>query len=184
MVLTTRIYTADDLWQMPGDEPWELWDGELRRVPSAGIEASSIAANLIFLILQVVRGKRLGVVTGADGSYLLFRDDGRDTVVVPDVAFIRWDRLPNGKMIKRYSPVPPDLAVEVQSPTDEPGEMTAKRALYARAGLRLLWWVDPATRTVTVHRPGHTPVTLTETDTLDGADVLPGLTIPVAEIFA
>ena len=120
--------------------------------------------------------------TTTDGSYILFPDER--TVVVPDVAFIRWDRFPDGKMTSRYSPVPPDLAVEVQSPTDEPGEMTAKRGLYARAGVPLLWWVDPATRTVTVHRPGHAPATLTETDTLDGADVLPGLSIPVAEIFA
>ncbi len=36
MVLTTQLYTAEDLWAMPGGEPWEIWDGELRKVPSAG----------------------------------------------------------------------------------------------------------------------------------------------------
>lgn len=180
MALTTRTYTADDLWQMPGDEPWEIWNGELRRVPSAGGEASNIALVIGAILLTFAR--RLGLVTGADGTYILTRD--RRTTVVPDVAFVRWDRLPDHQRPKRYIPVPPDLAVEVQSPTDEPGEMAAKRDLYARAGVPLLWWVNPATRTVTVYRHGSPPVVLTETDDLNGADVLPGLTIPVAEIFA
>ena len=184
MTLTaTRFYTADDLWHMPGDEPWELWDGELKRVPSAGGEASGIAAQIIISIGIYLRATNLGHITGADGSYVLFRDDGRDTVVVPDVAFVRWDRLPDRKPPRAYIPVPPDLAVEVQSPSDEPGDMAAKRALYARAGVPLLWWVDPAARTVTVHRPGHDPRTLAESDTLDGADLLPGLAIPVAALF-
>ena len=181
MALTTKPYTAQDLWRMPGDEPWELWDGELRRVPGSGIEASSIAGNVYFFVKAHVRETQLGVVTGADGSYILFPDER--TVVVPDVAFIRWDRLPGGERISRYSPVPPDVAVEVQSPSDEPADMAAKRALYARAGV-LLWWVDPASRTVTVYRPGQHPLALTEVDSLDGGDVLPGLTIPVADIFA
>ena len=181
MVLTTRTYTADDLWQMPGDEPWELWDGELRQVPSAGGRASRIAGKVLTRLSIHLMSNDLGIVTGADGTYILFPD--QRTAIVPDVAFVRWERLPNREVPDKYIPVPPDLAVEVQSPTDEPGDMTAKRALYARAGVPLLWWVDPAARTVTVHRPGQAPITLTEADTLDGADVLPGLSIPVAEIF-
>ena len=184
MVLTTRLYTTEDLWTMPSDEPWELWDGELKKVPSAGGEASGIAAQVIISIGIYLRATKLGHITGADGSYVLFRENGRDTVVVPDVAFVRWDRLPDGKPPKRHVTIPPDLAVEVQSPSDEPADMAAKRALYARAGVPLLWWVDPITRTVTIHRPGHPPITFTGTDTLDGADVLPGLAIPLADIFS
>jgi len=182
MVLTTRTYTAEDLWQMPGDEPWELWDGELRRVPGSGARSSRTALIIGARLLAFESQSGLGMATGSDGSYVIARLP--DTVVVPDAAFVRWDRLPTRDVTEKYVTVPPDLAVEVQSPTDEPGTMAAKRALYARAGGPLLWWVDPAARTVTVHRPSQAPVTFTEADTLDGAEVLPGLSIPVAEIFA
>ena len=179
-MLTTRVYTAEDLRAMPGDEPWELWDGELRKVPGSGMEASEIALIVASLIRPFARGA--GVVTGADGSYTLSREP--DTIVVPDAAFVRWARLPDRERTKRYCPVPPDIAVEVQSPTDEPKEMAEKRRLYARAGVPLLWWVDPSRRTVTVYRPGSEPELLTDADALDGGDVLPGLSIAVAEIFA
>ena len=182
MVLTTRTYTAEDLWRMPGDEPWELWDGELRRVPGSGARSSRTALIIGARLLAFERHSGLGIATGSDGSYVLARHP--DTVVVPDAAFVRWDRLPTRDVTEKYVPVPPDLAVEVQSPTDEPGEMAAKRGLYARAGVPLLWWIDPAARTVTVHRLGSAPVVLTEGDVLDGGDVLPGLSIPVAEVFA
>ena len=182
MALTTRTYTADDLWQMPGDEPWELWNGELRRVPGPGARASRTALIIGARLLAYESQSGLGMATGSDGSYVIRRHP--DTVIVPDAAFVRWDRLPTRDVTEKYVPVPPDLAVEVQSPTDEPGEMTAKLALYARAGVPLVWWVDPATRTVTVYRPGSPTVILAEADTLDGSDVLPGLSIPIDEIFA
>ena len=181
MVTTTRLYTAEDLWQMPGDEPWEIWDGELRRVPSAGGRASRIAGKIVTALNNYLTSNDLGIATTADGTYILFRDP--DTTVVPDVAFIRWDRLPGRAVPEKYIPVPPDLAVEVQSPSDEPKDMAEKRRIYARAGVSLLWWVDPAARTVAVHRLDHPPVVLDEDGTLDGADVLPGLVLLVADLF-
>ena len=176
---TTRLYTAEDLCRMPGDEPWELWDGELRRVSGSAGRASRVGARILTRIGVYLESNDLGMVTGADGTYVLSRD--RDTVVVPDVAFLRWDRLPDCEVPIRYVPVPPDLAVEVQSPSDEPKAMAEKRALYARAGVSLLCWVNPDARTVTVHRPEEEPVELIEADTLD---VLAGFSIPVSDIFA
>lgn len=182
MSATTKLYTADDLWQMPGDEPWELWEGELRKVPGAGGEASELASWIATLVLLFVRPRRLGMVTGAGGTYILLHDP--QTVVVPDVGYVRLDRLPEGVRPKRYIPIPPDLAVEVRSPSDEPGEIARKVDLYRRAGVPLVWWVDPAHRAVTVHRHGQVVAELHEGDELDGEDVLPGFRLPVAEIFA
>ncbi|MGH2532874.1 MAG: Uma2 family endonuclease [Thermomicrobiales bacterium] len=181
MSATTKLYTAEDLWHMPGDEPWELWEGELRKVPSAGGEASALAGWILVLLVHFVRPRRLGMVTGADGTYIMLHDP--QTVLVPDVAFVRWERLPDGAPPKRYIPVPPDLAVEVRSPSDRPGEISQKLALYQRAGVPLVWWVDPARRAVTVHRLGHPVVDLHQGDELDGADILPGFRLPVADIF-
>ena len=180
---TTRLYTAEDLCRMPGDEPWELWDGELRRVPGCGdVEASSIDGNIYLEVKLFVRERDLGVVTVADGSCVLSRHP--DTVIVPDVAFVLRDRLPERQRTKRYCPVPPHLAIYVQSPSDEPKEMAEKRALYERAGVPLLWWINPDHRAVSVHHPDEEPVEMTEADTLGGGYVLPGLRIPVSDIFA
>ena len=180
MVMTTKLYTAEDLWAMPGDEPWEIWEGELRTVPSAGGRASRVASRISSRIDQYLERHNLGIVTGADGSYVL-REPG--TVVVPDVAFVSWDRLPDGDVPVKYIAIPPDLAVEVQSPTDEPRDMSRKRELYADAGVPLLWWVNPDTRTVAIYRFGELAEVLSECDTLDGGDVLPGLSIAVSDIF-
>src|SRR5688572_4519101 len=92
MTATTTLLTADDLWLMPTDEPWELWEGELRKVPGAGGEASEFASWIAAWIAFFVRPLRLGMVTGADGTYIILRDP--QTVVAPDAAFVRWDRLP------------------------------------------------------------------------------------------
>jgi len=182
MATTAKLYTADDLQRMTTDEPWELWEGELHKVPGAGVEASGFAAWIVVLISLYVRPRKLGIVTGADGTYILARDP--DTVVVPDAAFISWDRLPDGVAPQRYSPVPPDLAVEVLSPNDRSSDITKKMVHYARAGVPLVWWVHPQRRTVTIYRHGQLAAELGEGDEVDGEDVLPGFRLPVAEIFA
>ncbi|MGH2531263.1 MAG: Uma2 family endonuclease [Thermomicrobiales bacterium] len=182
MSATTKLYTAEDLWQMPTDQPWELWEGELRKVPGSGVEASGLAGVIFALLLPIVRSSKLGVLTTADGAYILSHDPY--TVLVPDVAFVRWDRLPGHVRPQGYSPVPPDLAVEVRSPSDRPGEIAQKLALYQRAGVPLVWWVDSSRRIVTVYRLGHPAIELHEGDELDGEDVLPGFRLSVAEIFA
>lgn len=167
---------------MPGEEPWELWEGELRTVPGAGLEASEIALVIGAAMLPVVRRSALGVVSTADGTYLLARNP--DTVVVPDVAFVRWERLPGRIRPKGLCPVPPDLAVEFVSPSDTPRDVARKMELYRRAGVPLVWWVYPERRTVIVVREGRQEVELHEGDELDGGDVLPGFSFPVAQIFA
>lgn len=182
MTATTQLYTAEDLWQMPTDQPWELWEGELKKVPGAGAEASSIAGTIFALLFPHVRTANLGMLTTADGTYILARDP--DTVLVPDVAFVRWERLPGRTRPRGYAPVPPDLAIEVRSPSDRPKDIADKLEHYRRAGVPLVWWVDPARRTVAVYRDGQLAAELGEGDELDGGDVLPGLRLPVAEIFA
>jgi Uma2 family endonuclease len=182
MATTTKLYTAEDLWRMPTDEPWELWEGELRKVPGAGQEASELALVISLRIYPFVKANDLGVVTGADGTYILATDP--EIVVVPDVGFVRWDRLPGRRRQRGYIPVPPDLAVEVRSPTDRHGDIDAKMARYRDAGVPLVWWVDPDRRTVIVFRNGQRVAELGEMDELDGEDVLPGFRLKVADIFA
>jgi Uma2 family endonuclease len=103
---------------------------------------------------------------------------------IPDVAFISFDRLPGRTM--PTSPIPaiaPDLIVEVISDSNTRAEMDNKLREYFAAGTRLVWYVDPPTRTVDVYTSPQNPQRLTVTDTLSGGDVLPGFQLTVAAIF-
>src|SRR5262245_20116683 len=166
---------------MPTDEPWELWEGELRTVPGAGGTASQLAGMIFVLLWPFVSSRNLGMLTTADGTYILVHDPL--TIVVPDVAFVRWERLPGRVSPDGYIPVPPDLAIEVRSPSDRRGDIDAKLARYRTARVPLVWWVDPRHRTVELYRDGVLVAELRDGDVLDGEDILPGFTLPVSQIF-
>jgi Uma2 family endonuclease len=104
---------------------------------------------------------------------------------IPDVSFISWERIPGRRMPTQ--PVPhlsPDLAVEVLSESNTNAEMDRKRREYFGAGVRLAWFVDPRERTVDVYTAVDQFTTLTEDQTLDGGNVLPGFTLPLRGFFA
>jgi Uma2 family endonuclease len=146
-----------------------------------GYTESVIAANVIMLLKLFVDPRKLGLVSGESGMMRLFPG----LVRIPDVAFVSWRRIPGGTIPR--DPVPdlvPDLAVEVLSRSNTRAEMTRKTSEYFEAGVRLLWTVDPDTRTIAVSLPAGPVRTLTEDDTLDGGDVLPGFSVPVRDIFA
>lgn len=104
---------------------------------------------------------------------------------IPDVAFTSWNRLPGRR--RPDSPVPliaPNLAVEVLSRSNTPGEMSAKRQDYFSAGVELVWEIDPAARTVKAYTAPQQFTALGPNDVLDGGVVLPGFTLPVRDLFA
>jgi Uma2 family endonuclease len=121
------------------------------------------------------------LVTGADGMMRL----ARGLVRIPDVAFVSWDRIPGRRMPTQPIPgLAPDLAVEVLSVGNTPGEMARKIEEYFEAGVRLVWIVDPPSRTVAVHTSARHSSVLTATASLDGGDVLAGFSLPLGELFA
>ncbi|MBN2305578.1 MAG: Uma2 family endonuclease, partial [Anaerolineae bacterium] len=81
-----------------------------------------------------------------------------------------------------YNPTPPDLAVEVLSPTDLPAHTRIKIANYLSDGT-VVWVVDPQTRQVEVYAPGQPVQQMGENGTLDGGAVLPGFSLAVKDIF-
>jgi Uma2 family endonuclease len=176
-----KLMTADELLCLSEDRQWyELVRGELRTLPLPGEEHAWLAANVTVLLFDYVRANRLGRVYGRVGC-MLERDP--DTVRAPDVAFIRQDRLAE-RPRPGYWEGAPDLVVEVISPNDRYTEVDEKIAAWLDHGARMVLAVNPRRRTVLVHRPGQPPRLLTEDDTLDGADVVPGWQLPVREIFS
>jgi Uma2 family endonuclease len=182
MATTTHLITADELLKMGSEAPYELWEGVLKEVSPSSVKPGLISARLQTFIGQFALEHNLGYTTNADGGYILSEDPA--TVVAPDVGFFRPDRYPGDFPDRGFFPLPPDLAVEVISPTDKRADIAQKQRLYEQAGVPLVWWVDPEARTVSVHRPGQPPEMLDESMVLDGGDVLPGFTLPVAQIFA
>jgi len=178
---TNTPYTPEDLLTMPDGDQYELVDGELVEKP-VGYQASYVATRLCFFIQQFVLQNGLGWPI-VEGSYQCFAEDP-SRVRKPDVSFVAKDRMPENRLPQGHCAVAPDLAVEVISPTNRFSDMERKVQEYLRAGVRLVWVVDPPSRTIHAYRPGDTNVRqYYEFDTLIGEDVLPGFQCAVSEIF-
>jgi len=83
-----------------------------------------------------------------------------------------------------YAPVAPDLAAEVVSPDDRPGEVLSKVGAWLGAGTKLVWVVDPDREEVRVYRPDGSLTIASADDSIHGEDVLPGFTCSVREILS
>ena len=174
--------TVEDVLRLDAHEDrlYELIDGVLLE-KTVGAFESYLAVVMARLIGNFVEQTRCGVVLGEGGMLRLLADQVR----IPDVAFISWSRLPGERFPD--DPVPglvPDLAVEILSKSNTPQEMQGKLQDYFNAGVRLVWYVDPQPRQVRAFTAPEAMQTLTENDTLDGGEVLPGLTIDLKSFFA
>jgi Uma2 family endonuclease len=181
MATVESITTAEQLFHAPELGRCELIEGELIMMSPAGSRHGAIAAKMAQILLNFVETHALGVVLGAETGFRIASDP--DTVRAPDTAFIRADRV--GKTLPQgFFPGAPNLAVEVLSPDDRASEVLAKVENWLDAGSEAVWVVDPKTCTIAVYCAGGKATILKATDTLDGGDLLPGLQIPVAHVFA
>jgi len=147
--------------------------------PTGGIHGR-LTAHLLIMLGVFVQQHDLGQMYGAGTGFKLSTNP--DTVRDIDVACVSKQRLrPN---TEEFPALAPDLAVEVVSPGNTGIEMQEKVEAYFRAGSRLVWVVYPRSRTVYVYRAANRVDSLHEPDSLEGADVLPGFSVKVAEIFS
>ena len=156
-------------------ERYEYMQGELVPMPPTSLEHGNISADLFWFLSLHIRENQLGRVYMDTG----FRVGER--VLIPDIAFISTDRLPDDQ--SKASPVPPDLAVEVVSPTDAQSRIIRKVFAYLEAGTHLVWILEPVSKTVTVYRSETDITVLTRHDTLSGEEVVKGFSCQVAELF-
>ena len=136
--------TYEDYAKTPDDERWELIDGELFRMPSPNITHQRTSRRLLLLMAPFVEDRDLGEVFAAPMDIVLSDSD----VVEPDLLFISKERM--GIITRLNVQGAPDLVVEIHSPSTAQRDLTAKRELYARHGVREYWPIDPDTRTVRV----------------------------------
>jgi len=161
---------------------YELINGELIKMAPPGSEHGLVTTTVNVLLAQHVKARRLGVVFGGHTGFQLTWNP--DTVIGPDVAFVRKSRIPPEGVPRGYWLGPPDLAIEIISPGDTLKEAKEKAEKWLAAGALMVWTLIPRKRSVMVHRPGLAPVTLTEDEISKGEGVVPGFRCRVADLFA
>jgi Uma2 family endonuclease len=172
-------YTADDVYQLSlQGKHYELLNGELIEMTPAKQTHGAVAGEILRLVANFVRERKLGAVYAAETGFALPMGD----VLAPDVSFTLKERVqPEGE---GFTTVAPDLAVEVFSPSNTKTEMQEKVTAYFQAGTRLVWIVYPRSRTIYVYTAADKVTILQKGGTLDGSDVLPGFTAQVSDIFS
>ncbi len=157
-------------------EGYEYIKGELIPMPPTSLEHGDISMNLISSLNAYVRENQLGRVYMPDTGFQV-----GDRFLIPDIAFISTDRLPADR--SKACTVPPDLAVEVVSPSDTLLRVEEKVFAYLEAGTQLVWVIKPRSQSVTVYRSETEITVLTRNDTLNGEEVVKGFSCQVAQLF-
>jgi len=181
MIVPSHITTAEQLERAGDIGRCELRRGELVMMSPAGSHHGDIVGNLHFLLAQHVKANRLGRLKVGETGFIIERDP--DTVRAPDVGFVRAERLHLDRQ-RGYFPGPPDLAVEVLSPSDAPREVADKVQQWLHSGCESVWVADPERRTISVHRKDIPVRVWRGGDTLDDEPLLPGFAMSIDEVFA
>jgi len=183
MSTSTALMTAEEFSLLP-DEPGirhELLNGEVIRMPQPGFPHGRITVRLLVPLGQFVLDHELGEVLSESGWKLT---SNPDTVLGPDISFITKQRLEEGPPdIQGYWDGPPDLAVEVLSPSGRPGIVKARILSLFECGVKQLWIVNPKHCTVTVYRSASDSITFSGSDELEADDILPGFRISLDRVF-
>ena len=155
---------------------YEYAKGELIPMPAATRRHGKISISVIRYLDRYVYENGLGEVYTAETAFQI-----GERVMKPDVAFVSTPRLDVDEDEK--FPIPPDLAIEVVSPTDVHSRIVRKTFDYLDAGTRLVWVLDPVSKTVTVYRSESDIEIFMHEATLTGEDVVPGFTCSVGQLF-
>jgi Uma2 family endonuclease len=183
MATAVKLMTAEEFMLLP--EPvdgsrQELVRGEVVTMFPPNWEHGEIAGNVFFAIKVYLLNNPIGRVTVEGGSVV---DRDPDTVRGPDVSFMSKERMPLDKRMDCYADGAPDLCVEVLSPSNSRSQINEKLDEYFAGGAKLVWVVDPDDHSVTIYRDTLEGRVLKAAATVDGSDVLPGFTCPVADFF-
>ena len=174
------VMTGEDLFELGDIGRTELIKGELVRMPPTGHPHGYVKVNFAAILRTFVRQHKLGRVMGGEVGIYTHRDP--DTVRGADIVFISNERLAQVQSTS-YLDVAPELTVEVTSPDDRWYAIDDKLTEYFEIGVQIVWVASPQRQQVHVYRSLTEIEILTAADTLSGNSVLPGFSVPVAELF-
>jgi len=178
----TKVWTDAEFMALPDDgNRYELVKGELINMGNSGALHGYIAILLSAALFGLVTSRKLGVLLDSSTAFTMKNGNKRS----PDIAFFDKERLQGLEELPTgFLEGAPDLVVEILSPGNTVAEIEDKIAEYFANGTRLLWVISPGQHYVLVYRSGYEPQRLlTSGDFLEGEDVVPGFTFPVADLF-
>lgn len=179
-IMAPALMTAEELLHASiPDKRTDLVRGVLRVREPAGDRHGRVTMNLTIRLGLWVEQAGAGQFFAAETGFMLLR--APDTVRAADIAFVRRERLPEA--VPGFLELAPDLVVEVLSPSDRAGETLTKVGDWLNAGTPLVWIVDPERRAARVYRHDGSVRVVTESELLEGEDVLPGFACPLASIL-
>jgi Uma2 family endonuclease len=179
---TEPVLTAEEFLRRYGGETnVELVNGRVVRYPMPGGPHGYVCNNASHILTTFVKEHGLGRVFSND-TFTRVKEN-LDTLRGPDVAFVSYARLPKGPIPEGPLPVPPDLVIEVRSPTDRVSQLTAKASEYNEAGVTVVVVLDPQTESAAVFRGDELPQRLHNGDELAVPDVMPGFAVLVRRFF-
>lgn len=183
MLAEVQTFTAEELLRLPrGRGRYELVKGELITMSPAGHTHGKVAARFTSRLAPFVEQHGLGEIYVAETGFLLRSNP--DTVRAPDVAFARAERLTAAvASAEGFFPGPPDLAVEVVSPSDSYTEVEEKVAGWLTSGVRAVVVLDPRRMAAVAHRSKTEVASFVASETLTLPDLFPGWSLPLAELF-
>ena len=176
----SQQFTLEDFLKFPEVRPClEFFGGRILQKMSPRLIHSILQGELNYFLRTYVQPSRLGQV------YLELRCNFGGSSHVFDLSYFRVDRQPNpgNPQDRDQILIPPDLAIEILSPGQSVGELVRKLRSAIRRGVRLGWLIDDRNRSIHVLHPTRPVQILRMGDTLTGDEVMPGFTLPVAEIF-
>lgn len=183
MNATTALLTGDEFLRLHGDDKRvELVDGQVVRYPMPGMEHGVVCSTANYFITDFVRAKKLGRVMGND-SFIRTRVNP-ERYRGADICFVSYAKIPKDAVVpKGPLPVPPDLVIEVRSPSDRISEMTDKATEYIKAGVTIAIILDPESESLALFSEDEFPIRMHNSDELTLPDVLPGFSLEVKKFF-
>jgi Uma2 family endonuclease len=175
--------TLEEFLALPEEKPYaEFIDGEVVRKVAPAWNHSLLVLELGSLLRSYLRDTREGVVH-VELRHLLAAEE---RVFLPDLSVIVSSRVPPRSEARRVGPIEtiPDLAIEVLSPEDRPGRVLEKVDFYLRAGVQLIWVIDPDLEAITVYRRGIEPQMYRSPALLDAQPVLRGFELDLGQLLA
>jgi Uma2 family endonuclease len=181
MIAERKLLTADDVWEMGEDAHVELLRGELREMPAGGGRHGGIGGEFAGELWLYGRETGLGRVFTSETGIIVSKSP--TTLLVPDLFFIKFEHLPDAKLPVRFFEVPPDVVLEILSPSQRFADLLEKAAMYLKFGVPLVWLVDADRKAITALTGDGVVRVYHLGDILDGGDVLPGFSVPVDRLF-
>jgi|ERR1043165_1361309 Uma2 family endonuclease len=179
---TDRLVSGEELLQHPEWGPCELIRGKLVPVCRPNKVHGVLMSEISWELLTYTKQYGTGLVVSGDSGVYLERDP--DTVRGPDVYFIRRERLGETPLQPTFLEVPPDLCVEIVSPSDRWSDIEEKVRQYLAIQVKFVWVIDPAWQRARVYRLDGTTDIVPNTGSLSGEAVLPGFELSLSRLFS